>query len=64
MQFPSTGVGDEDGRLVVGPKRACVMLDCGITRLYEMIAAGELASYKVRQGSPDHRGIDTRPRCP
>lgn len=31
--------------LAVSPKRACIMLDCGITRLYELINAGELVTY-------------------
>jgi hypothetical protein len=32
--------------LVVSPARAKVMLDCGTTRLYELIDAGELESFK------------------
>jgi hypothetical protein len=31
--------------LVVRPKKAEEMLNCGHTRLYEMLAAGELDSY-------------------
>jgi len=31
--------------LVVKPKAACQMLSSGLTRLYELIAAGELTSY-------------------
>ncbi len=30
----------------VKPKKACQMLDCGTTRLYELLAANELVSYK------------------
>jgi hypothetical protein len=44
MSITSTSIG-EDERLVVSPARAQVMLDCGRTRLYQMIAAGELDSY-------------------
>jgi hypothetical protein len=40
----STGV-TELGPLVVRPKAARLMLDCGQTRLYELIAAGELDSF-------------------
>jgi excisionase family DNA binding protein len=32
--------------LVVSPRRARRMLDCGNTRLYELIAARELESFK------------------
>jgi excisionase family DNA binding protein len=35
-----------DGALVVSPQKACQLLDCGITRLYELINEGELVSYK------------------
>jgi hypothetical protein len=31
--------------LVVKPKRACQIIDCGNTRLYELLAAGELESF-------------------
>ena len=31
--------------LVVKPRAACQMLSCGLTRLYELLAAGDLASY-------------------
>jgi excisionase family DNA binding protein len=36
---------DEHQRLVVSPRRAMQMLDCGRTRLYELIDRGELDSY-------------------
>jgi excisionase family DNA binding protein len=36
-----------DEPLVVSPRRARLMLDCGNTRLYELIAAHELESYKA-----------------
>ena len=32
--------------LAVKPRAACGMIGCGITRLYELIAAGELTSFK------------------
>lgn len=32
--------------LVVKPRKACRLLDCGNTRLYELLAAGELQSFK------------------
>jgi excisionase family DNA binding protein len=32
--------------LVVSPAGACAMLDVGTTRLYELIAAGELETYR------------------
>jgi hypothetical protein len=32
-------------RLVVRPSRACHMLDCGTTRLYELLDDGELESF-------------------
>ena len=35
----------ETEALVVKPARACLMLDCGHTRLYELLAASELESY-------------------
>jgi hypothetical protein len=41
----STEIG-ADERLVVRPKVACHMLDVGLTRLYELIGAGEIDSFK------------------
>ena len=35
-----------DEALVVSPRRARRMLDCGNTRLYELIAARELETFK------------------
>jgi hypothetical protein len=35
-----------DDRLVVSPRVACRLLDTGNTRLYELLAAGELDSYR------------------
>jgi excisionase family DNA binding protein len=32
--------------LAVKPKKACQLLDCGNTRLYELLAQGELVSFK------------------
>jgi hypothetical protein len=45
MSIHSTVLG-EDEPLVVSPRRARRMLDCGNTRLYELIAARELETYK------------------
>ncbi len=44
MSIPSTGLGDDE-RLVVSPRRARHMLDCGNTRLYELLKSKELESY-------------------
>lgn len=35
----------DDQRIIVSPRRARYMLDCGITRLYRLLAAGELESF-------------------
>jgi excisionase family DNA binding protein len=35
----------DSDRLLVRPKRACYLLDCGTTYLYELIAKGELTSF-------------------
>jgi hypothetical protein len=45
MNLPSTEFGDDEP-LVVSPARAKRLLDVGHTRLYEMIGAGELQSYR------------------
>jgi excisionase family DNA binding protein len=39
------GRGAEIEPLAVTPREACRMMSCGVTRLYEMIAAGEIESY-------------------
>ena len=44
MSIPKTGLGDDE-RLVVCPRRARFMLDCGNTRLYELLKNNELESY-------------------
>ncbi len=44
MSIHSTGLSDEE-RLVVSPRRAKHMLDCGNTRLYELLNANELESF-------------------
>jgi hypothetical protein len=44
----SSKFGESTGdleRLVVRPRRACHLLDCGITRLYELLRDGELESF-------------------
>ena len=47
MSIPSTGLGDDEELvIVVSPKRAMELLDCGQTRLYELLASGELESFK------------------
>jgi hypothetical protein len=45
MSIHSTGLG-KDEPLVVSPRRARLMLDCGNTRLYELISAWELETFK------------------
>jgi excisionase family DNA binding protein len=35
----------KDGALVVSPKRAAVLLDIGLTKLYDLLSRGELESY-------------------
>jgi hypothetical protein len=44
MSILCTNPGDNE-RLVVRPRRAIHLLDCGNTRLYELMAAGELDSF-------------------
>jgi len=44
VSIHSTGHSDDE-RLVVSPRRARHMLDCGNTRLYELLNAGELDSF-------------------
>jgi excisionase family DNA binding protein len=34
------------GPLIVKPLAACRLLDCGLTRLYELLDAGELQTFK------------------
>ena len=45
MNIYSTRLG-HDEPIVVSPRRARQLLDCGNTRLYEMIAARDLDSYR------------------
>ena len=45
MSVHSTDLG-QDEPLVVSPRRARHLLDCGNTRFYELLAAGELESFK------------------
>jgi excisionase family DNA binding protein len=44
MSISSNGLTEAE-RLVVSPRIACVMLNVGTTRLYQLIHAGELESY-------------------
>jgi excisionase family DNA binding protein len=47
MSVPSTGLSDwEFGPLAVSPRAAAVMSGCGLTKIYELIASGELESYR------------------
>jgi excisionase family DNA binding protein len=39
-------VADVVAPLAVKPRAVCRMLDCGLTRVYELITAGELESFK------------------
>ena len=46
MAVPNTTLSDWEGApLIVKPKEARRMLACGHTRLYQLIAAGELDSF-------------------
>jgi excisionase family DNA binding protein len=45
VSIHSTGLSHDEA-LVVSPRRARQLLDCGNTRLYELLAARELESYK------------------
>jgi hypothetical protein len=45
VSIHSIALGDEEA-LVVSPRRAQYLLDIGHTRLYELMAAKELESYK------------------
>ena len=45
MSICSTGLGDFEP-LVVSPKRACQMLDCSMTRFYELLNTGQIQSYR------------------
>jgi hypothetical protein len=40
-----TGFGDDEP-LAVSPRRAAFLLDCGTTRIYELINSREIDSYK------------------
>jgi len=55
MSIQSTGLGDDE-QLVVSPRRAAEMLDCGVTYIYELVGIDELESY--REGR--HRKITVR----
>ena len=46
MSIHSTGLSDDERRLVVSPKGAAEMLDIGITRVYELLKNDELTSFK------------------
>jgi hypothetical protein len=44
MSICSTALGDSEP-LVVSPKRGCQMLDCSMTRFYELLNSGQIQSY-------------------
>jgi hypothetical protein len=37
---------DHNEPLVVSPKRGCQMLDCSMTRFYELLNSGQIQSYR------------------
>jgi ribosomal protein L19E len=45
MSIHSTGLG-EDEPLVVSPRRTASMLDCGLTKVYQLINDDEVDSFK------------------
>jgi len=45
MSILSTGQSKDAEALVVKPARACQLLSCGRTRLYELLAARELDTF-------------------
>ena len=45
MSIQSTGLGGDEP-LVVSPRRAAFMLNCGVTRVYELINGRQLDTYK------------------
>lgn len=45
MSICSTGLGEAEP-LVVSPKRGCQMLDCSMTRFYELLNSGQIESYR------------------
>jgi hypothetical protein len=45
VSIQNTELSDHE-RLVVSPRRAALMLDCGVTRVYEMMNDGKLQSFK------------------
>ncbi len=45
MSICSTGLGESEP-LVVSPKRGCQMLDCSMTRFYELLNSGQIQSYR------------------
>ena len=45
MSIHSTGIG-ELGPLVVKPRQAELMLSCGHKKLYQLLAAGDLQSFR------------------
>jgi excisionase family DNA binding protein len=46
MSIHSTGLGDLERALVVNPRTACLMLSCSHKHLYQLMADGEIESFK------------------
>ncbi len=46
MSIHSAGLGDFGGALVVKPAQARQLLNCSHKRLYQLLATGELLSFK------------------
>jgi hypothetical protein len=46
MSTTSTGLGELGRALVVSPRTACLMLSCSHKRLYQLLADGQLDSFK------------------
>jgi hypothetical protein len=44
-EIAGRAIGDNLEPLAVSPRRACQILDVGITRLYQLISGGELDAY-------------------
>ena len=45
MSISSTGLSEDEKKLVTSVKTACFMLDCGPDRVYQLLNSGELESY-------------------
>jgi excisionase family DNA binding protein len=45
MSIQTTGLRDSE-QLVTSPKGAARLLDCGVTKIYELLNGGELETYR------------------